>query len=98
MRIRLVGVLLVGWLVAGVGAEQTRPIFTGMWKFVGEKSTPANRSGLGDEIRITQEANALVLEGPMTQLVTQPDGKSELVVGGLGLFLVVRGILRLLGA
>lgn len=84
MRVRIVGVLLVGWLVAGVSAEQARPIFTGMWKFVGDKSTPADRSALGDELRITQEANALVLEGPVTEFVKQPDGKSKLVVGGLG--------------
>jgi hypothetical protein len=84
MRLRLVGVLLVGWLVAGVGAEQARPTFTGMWKFAGDASTPGNRSVLGDEIRITQEANALVLEGPITQFVRQPDGTSKFVVGGLG--------------
>jgi hypothetical protein len=84
MRVRLVGVLLVGWLVAGVSAEQARPIFTGMWKFVGDKSTPGDRSALGDEIRISQEANALVVEGPLTQFVKQPDGKSKLVVGGFG--------------
>jgi len=84
MRLRLVGVLLVGWLVAGVGAEQARPTFTGMWKFAGDASTPGNRSVLGDEIRITQEANALVLEGLITQLVTPPGGKSELVARGFG--------------
>lgn len=84
MRVRLVGVVLVSWLVAGVSAEQARPIFTGVWKFVGEKSTPGDRSALGDEIRLTQEANALVLEGPLTELVTQPGGKSELVVRGFG--------------
>ncbi len=84
MRVRLVGVLVVGCLVAGVSAEQARPIFTGMWKFAGDASTPENRSVLGDEIRITQEANALVLEGPITQFVRQPDGTSKFVVGGLG--------------
>jgi hypothetical protein len=67
-----------------MSAAQSRPIFTGMWKFVGEKSVPANHSALGDEIRITQEANALVLEGLLTQFVRQPDGKSALVAGGLG--------------
>jgi hypothetical protein len=76
--------LFVGWLVAGVGAEQARPIFTGMWKFAGDASMAGNRSVLGDEIRITQEANALVLEGPMTQFVKEPDGKSRMIVGGLG--------------
>jgi hypothetical protein len=90
MRVRLVGVLFVGWLVAGVGAEQARPIFTGMWKFAGDASTPGNRSVLGDEIRITQEANALVLEGQLTQFVPQPDGKSKLIVGGLGPPMVYR--------
>jgi len=80
MRVRLVGVLVMSWLVAGVSGAQSRPIFTGTWKFVGEKSTPADKSALGDEIRITQEANALVLEGPLTELVTQPGGKSELIV------------------
>ena len=88
---RIVSVLVIGWLVAGVGAEQSRPIFTGTWKFVtgtwnvvGEKSVPAVRSPLGDEIRISQEANALVLEGLVTQFVKQPDGKSELVAGEFG--------------
>jgi hypothetical protein len=84
MRARLVGVLVVGWLVVGVSAEQARPIFTGMWKFADDATTPGNRSVLGDEIRITQEANALVLEGPLTQFVKQPDGKSKMLVGGLG--------------
>jgi hypothetical protein len=84
MRVRVVGVLFVGWLVASVSAEQARPIFTGMWTFVGEKSTPGNRSALGDEIRITQEANALVLEGPTTQFVRQPGGTTKCFVGGLG--------------
>ena len=80
MRVRLAGVLVISWLVTGAGAAQSRPVFTGTWKFVEDKSTPANKSVLGDEIRIAQEANALVLEGPLTELVTQPGGKSELVV------------------
>ena len=84
MRVRLVGVVFVGWLVAGASAEQARPIFTGMWKFAGDASTPGNRSVLGDEMRITQEANALVLEGQLTQFVQQSDGKSKLIAGGLG--------------
>jgi len=84
MRIRLAGVLLVSWLVATVSAAQSRPVFTGMWKFAGDKSTAGDRAVLGDEIRITQEANALVLEGQLTQFVKQPDGTSRLVVGGLG--------------
>ena len=84
MRVRLVGVFLVAWLVAGASAEQARPIFTGMWKFAGDKSAPEDRATLGDEIRITQDANALVLEGPITQFVRQPDGTSKFVVGGLG--------------
>jgi len=55
-----------------------------MWKFAGDKSAPGDRATLGDEIRITQDANALVLEGLMTQLVTPPGGKSELVARGFG--------------
>jgi len=84
MRMGLVGVLFVSWLAAAVGAAQSRPVFTGTWKFAGDKSTPADRPVLGDEIRIMQEANALVLEGPITQFVRQPDGTSRYVVGALG--------------
>ena len=84
MRLPLVSMLFASWLAAGVSTEQARPVFTGMWKFAGDASTPGNRSVLGDEMRITQEANALVLEGQLTQFVKQPDGTSKLIVGGLG--------------
>jgi hypothetical protein len=84
MKRLLACLLAAGWLVTGIDAAQSRPIFTGTWKFVEDKSTPANKSALGDEIRITQEANALVLEAPITQFVSQPDGTSKLIVGGLG--------------
>ena len=63
MRIRLVGVLLVSWLVATVSAAQRRPVFTGMWKFAGDKSTAGDRAVLGDEIRITRKRMRLCWKG-----------------------------------
>ena len=83
MKGRVVSALIVGWLVASVGAEQGRPIFTGHWKIVGDKSTPANRGALGEEFRITQEANALVLEVPRVLIARMPDGATKLVPHGL---------------
>lgn len=85
MKLQVVCLLFVAGLgAATVGAAQTRPVFTGTWKFVADKSTPANLPALGAEIRIAHEANALVLELPVTEFVTEKDKPTRTVDAGLG--------------
>jgi hypothetical protein len=82
MRIGFACAIVAACLTVGAGA-QTRPVFTGTWKFVGEKSTPSDRPVFGSEIRISHEANALVLELPVREFV-RIDGRDQLVERGLG--------------
>jgi len=85
MKLQVVCALMVaGLAVATAGAAQNRPVFTGTWKFVADKSSPSTMSALGAEFRIAHEANALVLELPVMEFVTERDKPTRTVDAGLG--------------
>ena len=85
MKLQVIGLLLVaGFGVATLEAAQARPVFTGTWKFVADKSTPANPPALGAEFRATHGAMALVLELPVTELITEKGRPTRMVDAGLG--------------
>ena len=85
MKLRALGALLAAcFAIATVGAAQTKPSFTGTWKFVPEKSTPADGPALGDEFRISHESNSLVLELPTKESQRTSDGKVVTLADGRG--------------
>ena len=85
MTRRLLVVILTGLIPVGAaGAAQSRPSFTGTWKFVADKSTPADVPALGTEFRISHTTNSLALELPVTESIKQPDGTFKSVAAGLG--------------
>lgn len=69
---------------ATVATQGSRPVFTGTWKFAADKSNPSTLPALGTEFRITHEANALVLELPVTEFITEKDRPTRTVDAGLG--------------